>query len=513
MSYRLHDEIDNGDADGELPGRSRHGAHSSDRLGAESGLRPYTYERPAGSTGRSRHAAPDDNHSSAAEFSWREPTTSSPRSWETESYSCETGSHSYHTGADEPAASGYGGANYGADGYGGTNYDAAGYGGLNYEGRTDADAPPPPRWTSDAYGDTEYRNTTFGDTGYGDARYRGNGGYEAPARGGEPSAWDEQALRAAAGVESRYQTEPMQLSSAGAGTLTATRPLGPAAVPARRWDDDVEDAAVEAQPIEAPAEIEVPTTPPPSAARRFLFGRSHVGLRVAAVAVLVVGSAVGIAVGVLNDSNPDTVKVTDDIQADSVSSAPATPDAAASQTQAAPVGAELMIKQRQQAALNAAQQRAKAKAAAVQQAAAAAAQRAASNRASRSESRSSSDSSGSGTGTTGTSVPSAPVDCKTYSGNRATGCALLQEFSFSTSQMSCLDSLWTRESQWTTTAENSSTGAYGIPQALPGSKMATVADDWKTNPATQIRWGLNYIKGRYSTPCGAWSHSESTGWY
>jgi hypothetical protein len=79
--------------------------------------------------------------------------------------------------------------------------------------------------------------------------------------------------------------------------------------------------------------------------------------------------------------------------------------------------------------------------------------------------------------------------------------------------MPCLDKLWTRESGWNTRSTNSSTGAYGIPQALPGSKMGSVADDWRTNPATQIKWGLSYIKGRYGTPCSAWQHFLSTGWY
>lgn len=80
-------------------------------------------------------------------------------------------------------------------------------------------------------------------------------------------------------------------------------------------------------------------------------------------------------------------------------------------------------------------------------------------------------------------------------------------------QFSCLLELWNHESGWRVDAENRSSGAYGIPQALPGSKMATVADDWRTNPATQITWGLNYIAGRYSTPCGAWSSFQSKGWY
>jgi uncharacterized protein YabE (DUF348 family) len=80
-------------------------------------------------------------------------------------------------------------------------------------------------------------------------------------------------------------------------------------------------------------------------------------------------------------------------------------------------------------------------------------------------------------------------------------------------QFACLVQLWNRESGWRVNAENKSSGAYGIPQALPGSKMATVADDWRTNPATQITWGLNYIAGRYSTPCGAWSSFQAKGWY
>jgi hypothetical protein len=90
---------------------------------------------------------------------------------------------------------------------------------------------------------------------------------------------------------------------------------------------------------------------------------------------------------------------------------------------------------------------------------------------------------------------------------------LLGSHGWSSSQFGCLDSLWQRESGWNYRAYNASSGAYGIPQALPGSKMGTVASDWRTNPATQIRWGLNYIADRYGSPCGAWSHSESTGWY
>jgi hypothetical protein len=91
--------------------------------------------------------------------------------------------------------------------------------------------------------------------------------------------------------------------------------------------------------------------------------------------------------------------------------------------------------------------------------------------------------------------------------------ALLPTYGWSSSQMSCLVPLWTRESGWRVNAENSSSGAYGIPQSLPGSKMATAGADWQTNPATQIKWGLGYIQERYGSPCGAWDHSQGYGWY
>lgn len=80
-------------------------------------------------------------------------------------------------------------------------------------------------------------------------------------------------------------------------------------------------------------------------------------------------------------------------------------------------------------------------------------------------------------------------------------------------QFACLVTLWNHESGWRINAENKSSGAYGIPQALPGTKMASVGADWRTNPATQITWGLGYIKNRYKTPCGAWASFQSQGWY
>ena len=92
------------------------------------------------------------------------------------------------------------------------------------------------------------------------------------------------------------------------------------------------------------------------------------------------------------------------------------------------------------------------------------------------------------------------------------GFNMLASFGFASSEWNCLKPLWERESGWNYKAANAS-GAYGIPQALPGSKMASAGSDWLTNPATQIKWGLGYIKGTYGTPCTAWSHEQADGWY
>ncbi len=84
---------------------------------------------------------------------------------------------------------------------------------------------------------------------------------------------------------------------------------------------------------------------------------------------------------------------------------------------------------------------------------------------------------------------------------------------FDDAEFQCLVDLWDRESKWNLRAENAESGAYGIPQALPGKKMAVFGDDWETNFTTQIKWGISYITDRYETPCNAWQHSEETGWY
>lgn len=97
--------------------------------------------------------------------------------------------------------------------------------------------------------------------------------------------------------------------------------------------------------------------------------------------------------------------------------------------------------------------------------------------------------------------------------NKAVARTMMASFGFGADQWGCLESLWQKESGWNERAMNRYSGAYGIPQSLPGTKMASAGADWQTNAATQIKWGLGYIKGRYGTPCGAWGHSQRVGWY
>ncbi|MBT2485326.1 phospholipase [Microbacterium sp. ISL-108] len=102
----------------------------------------------------------------------------------------------------------------------------------------------------------------------------------------------------------------------------------------------------------------------------------------------------------------------------------------------------------------------------------------------------------------------------TVEGAKATAQQLMSSrYGWGGDQFSCLDSLWTKESGWNYQAYNDDGGATGIPQALPGSKMAAAGADWQTNAATQIAWGLGYISDVYGTPCSAWGHSQAMNWY
>jgi hypothetical protein len=215
---------------------------------------------------------------------------------------------------------------------------------------------------------------------------------------------------------------------------------------------------------------------------------SRFGVRTVAVALLLVGVVGGLYIGTDRDSQPSQQMVTD-----------VAAHAAAAEHR--------MIADQKAAAQERARKEAAAMAAAEAKVAAERARRAEQEASRRRAQR---------TQSTPTPTPKfgpIPASCGEYSDNRAIGCALLLDYGYKLDQMPCLDKLWTRESGWNTRSSNSSTGAYGIPQALPGSKMASVADDWRTNPATQIKWGLNYIKGRYGSPCDAWQHFLSSGWY
>jgi len=113
---------------------------------------------------------------------------------------------------------------------------------------------------------------------------------------------------------------------------------------------------------------------------------------------------------------------------------------------------------------------------------------------------------------TGTKVTAPAVATPDPGTAQAIAYQMIQDRGWGDDQYACLVSLWNHESGWRVNAANPD-GAYGIPQALPGSKMGSAGADWQTNPATQITWGLGYITGRYGTPCGAWGHWQSTGWY
>ena len=113
-----------------------------------------------------------------------------------------------------------------------------------------------------------------------------------------------------------------------------------------------------------------------------------------------------------------------------------------------------------------------------------------------------------GTGVATTAPPSNPTAAQ------ATAKAMLASFGFSaTTQWPCLYDLWERESTWNVYAENPVSDAYGIPQSLPGDKMASAGADWQTDATTQIKWGLGYIKTVYGTPCGAWQNEVNYGYY
>jgi hypothetical protein len=123
---------------------------------------------------------------------------------------------------------------------------------------------------------------------------------------------------------------------------------------------------------------------------------------------------------------------------------------------------------------------------------------------------SSSGSSSSGGSSGGTTVP--VVAAPAPGTAKSIAFQMMTSFGFPTSEFSCLDNLWMRESGWIYDAENAS-GAYGIPQSLPGSKMASAGSDWQTNPATQIRWGLGYIQSVYGNPCAAWNFELANNYY
>ncbi|MCX4663593.1 lytic transglycosylase domain-containing protein [Streptomyces uncialis] len=110
-----------------------------------------------------------------------------------------------------------------------------------------------------------------------------------------------------------------------------------------------------------------------------------------------------------------------------------------------------------------------------------------------------------------TPAQAAPVSAQTV--KAASAKTIAKKLIPDSTQYTAFEKIITRESNWDVTAQNSSSGAYGLVQALPGTKMATHGSDWRTNPETQIKWGLDYMEDRYGSPVGAWNFWKSNGWY
>jgi len=109
--------------------------------------------------------------------------------------------------------------------------------------------------------------------------------------------------------------------------------------------------------------------------------------------------------------------------------------------------------------------------------------------------------------------PAAPAAVDDPAGAQAYAASKLSSFGWAADQMQCLQRLWTKESEWRTTATNASSGAYGVVQSLPAEKMASAGADYRTNYRTQINWGLDYVKERYGSPCGALNFHLANNWY
>ncbi|MEV5846858.1 transglycosylase SLT domain-containing protein [Streptomyces sp. NPDC051985] len=111
----------------------------------------------------------------------------------------------------------------------------------------------------------------------------------------------------------------------------------------------------------------------------------------------------------------------------------------------------------------------------------------------------------------GMALSAAPAQAATTSASSAQ--AIAHKMIPDAAQFNAFSKIVSHESGWNPSATNSSSGAYGLVQALPGSKMASAGSDWKTNPATQIKWGLDYMNSRYGSPTAAWSFWQANGWY
>ena len=225
---------------------------------------------------------------------------------------------------------------------------------------------------------------------------------------------------------------------------------------------------------------------------------------VALSAVLVLGGTTAMAGTVTGESTPTSVVAVSQSRANAEVRVNRSTDRLSQLSRAKKLAAQ------QAAARKAALKRAAAKKAAAQQARATAAKRAAAKKAAAKKARIAAAKRAAAKRASRSAIRSIAPNTGS---NRRIGREMAAKRGWTGDQWTCLNNLWTKESGWSSRATNASGSAGGIPQALPASKMASAGDDWRTNPATQIKWGLRYISGRYGNPCGAWRHFQNRNWY
>ncbi|MFZ3451774.1 hypothetical protein [Arthrobacter sp. 7Tela_A1] len=212
------------------------------------------------------------------------------------------------------------------------------------------------------------------------------------------------------------------------------------------------------------------------------------------------------ALPLLDDGTDEAAQAAEPAPSDSVEPGPAAPEAAGPTSPATSSGDEA-------AAVDQAAEQEAARAASAELAAAEAAEQEAAERTAAEQAAAEEAAAEQAAAGEAARIAAAAVPVDDPAGAKAYAASVLGNHGWDASQMTCLDTLWAKESEWLTSATNASSGAYGIPQALPGIKLAAAGSDWQTNYQTQITWGLTYIQSRYGSPCSALNFHYANNWY